>query len=161
MPVLDGRENYFSGVPLGGIGAGKMELLPSGLFNAFSFLNNWTQPLNGQGSFPGVLGYHLGVFAQEEGSEPKAYLLQTVPVADLPTVRDISYEGYFPGKIMLSIDSWPWLMTGWSMLNVFYLRDCCRSGFKMCFGCLCRSESSILLLVLLRNCCLPLLTIRD
>ena len=80
-----------SGVPLGGIGAGKMEILPNGLWNGFTFLNNWTQPIASQNGFPGILGYHLGIFV-----EKKAFLLQTVPVAGLPVVKYIDYQGDFP-----------------------------------------------------------------
>ena len=55
-----------SGVPLGGIGAGKMEILPNGLWNGFTFLNNWSHPLAGPAEFPGILGYHLGVFTEKK-----------------------------------------------------------------------------------------------
>ncbi len=100
MPVFNkSAKDVLSGVPLGGMGAGKMELLPNGLFNAFTFLNNWSQPLNGHvHNFPGILGYHLGIFVNG-----KAYLLQTVPVAGLPTVRSTRYEGSFP-KAILHVD---------------------------------------------------------
>ncbi len=100
MPVFSKTsKEVLSGVPLGGMGAGKLELLPNGLFNAFTFLNNWSQPLTGHAqSFPGVLGYHLGVYV-----DGKAYLLQTVPLANLPTVRSTGYDGSFP-KSVLTID---------------------------------------------------------
>ena len=91
MPRLSSKNGSLSGVPLGGIGAGKMEILPNGLFSNFSFMNNWSHPIGAQNDFPGILGYHLGIF-----SEDKAFLLQTVPVAGLPTVGSISYEGNFP-----------------------------------------------------------------
>ena len=115
MPVYNDRKPVFSGVPLGGIGAGKMEVLPNGLFNAFTFLNNWTQPINGAGKYPGILGYHLAVYV-----EPKIWLLQTVPLAKWPTVKRIEYEGSFPKAVLrysapglpvdVELEAWsPWL----------------------------------------------------
>ena len=91
MTQFSSKKISFSGVLLGGIGAGKMEILPNGLWNGFTFLNNWSQPLGPQNDFPGILGYHLGIFV-----ENKAFLLQTVPVAGLPTVRHIDYRGDYP-----------------------------------------------------------------
>jgi len=90
------RENVKSGVPLGGIGAGKMEILPSGVFNAFTFQNNWSKPSQGNEEYPGVLGYHLGIWVRQGNQAPKAFLLQTAPVLKVPTVKEISYEGVFP-----------------------------------------------------------------
>lgn len=99
MPVLSSKTQYRSGVPLGGIGAGKLEVLPSGVFNAFTFLNNWGEPVSGNDAYPGVLGQHLGVFVESRGARGfsrEARLLQTVPVAGAPGVKEIRYHGYFP-----------------------------------------------------------------
>lgn len=98
MPVFTARENVRSGVPFGGIGAGKFEILPNGLFNAFTFQNNWSTPLLGTEEYPGILGYHLAVSVEPEGrpDQKKTRLLQTVPIQGLPTVRNISYDGSFP-----------------------------------------------------------------
>jgi non-lysosomal glucosylceramidase len=101
MPAyLDGK-GVSSGVPLGGIGAGKMEILPNGLFSAFTFLNNWTQPISGNGQYPGLLGYHLALYAEPlaDGGAPqqsKTWLLQTEPLSHWPTVKKIEYKGSFP-----------------------------------------------------------------
>ena len=91
MLRFNSKKVPLSGVPLGGIGAGKLEILPNGLWNSFTFLNNWSQPLAGPPDFAGILGYHLGIF-----TEKKSCLLQTVPVGGLPTVASIDYEGDFP-----------------------------------------------------------------
>ena len=78
MPVFHSGKESLSGVPLGGIGAGKFELLPNGLFNSFTFLNNWSCPLNGRGEFPGVLGYHLGVFVEHDLGERLVRLIALI-----------------------------------------------------------------------------------
>ena len=102
MPRFESQDRVPSGMPLGGLGAGKIELLPNGLFNGFTFLNNWSQPIEGNGAFPGILGYHLGVSAETRGKR-KACLLQTVPVAGAALTKKIVYEGIFP-KVSLAYD---------------------------------------------------------
>lgn len=102
MPVYQAssKSSHPSGVPFGGIGAGKFEILPNGLWNAFTFENNWSQPLLGSEKYPGVLGYHLGIsskpLAGPRRFSKEALLLQTVPVRNCPTVKGIRYEGAFP-----------------------------------------------------------------
>ncbi|MBI3252408.1 MAG: hypothetical protein HYZ52_03705 [Candidatus Omnitrophica bacterium] len=91
MPIYRSKDNVKFGVPLGGIGAGKLEILPSGVWNAFTFQNNWSRPLAGNAEYPGILGYHLGIHTPK-----KSFLLQTEPVGDIPLVREIEYEGVFP-----------------------------------------------------------------
>jgi uncharacterized protein (DUF608 family) len=92
------KEGGVAGVPLGGIGAGKLELQPNGLFGAFTFLNNWSEPLTGPQGYPGVLGYHFGLASEPADGQGKrkARLLQTAPLPGLPTLRDIDYEGLYP-----------------------------------------------------------------
>lgn len=125
MPLYEDGRKTLSGVPLGGIGAGKMEVLPNGLFNSFTFLNNWTQPANGGGTYPGILGYHLALYTAplDGGKAPldsKTWLLQTEPLADWRTVDNIRYEGLFPKctlrysasqmPIEVSLEAWsPWI----------------------------------------------------
>lgn len=98
MPVYQAKDRVRSGVPLGGIGTGKLEILPNGAFSNFTFQNNWSKPLLGSEEYPAVLGYHFGFFAEplDDPKRKKAFLLQTVPVLDIPTVRDIRYEAHFP-----------------------------------------------------------------
>ncbi len=100
MPAYTAKDTVKSGVPFGGIGAGKMEILPNGLFNAFTFQNNWSDPIVGADGYPGILGYHFGISveygADGTPSGKKSFLLQTVPVLDIPIVRNIHYEGIFP-----------------------------------------------------------------
>lgn len=97
MPILSSSQKCRSGVPLGGIGAGKLEILPNGVWNAFTFLNNWGTPLSGNKAYPGVLGFHLGVFARRlTEKKGRAFLLQTVPLPGMRAVREIRYAGNFP-----------------------------------------------------------------
>lgn len=96
MTLFTSRDKVKSGVPFGGIGAGKLEILPNGLFNAFTFQNNWSAPFGGTADFPGILGYHLGVWFKEPGRPAKAYLLQTPHVMSYPVAKAITYEGIFP-----------------------------------------------------------------
>ncbi len=99
MPVYQAKDNVKSGIPLGGIGAGKMEILPNGLFNAFTFENNWPQPIMAAAGFPGILGYHLGISTETKdasGLVRKSFLLQTAPLQKIPVLKNIRCEGIFP-----------------------------------------------------------------
>ncbi len=98
MPILTSRQNILSGVPHGGIGNGKIEVLTSGVLNAFTFLNNWGTPLSGTADAPGILGHHLGVRVSPISGEsaPESFLLQTAPLRRIPRVRSIRYTGHFP-----------------------------------------------------------------
>lgn len=98
MPVYPSSATLRSGMPLGGIGAGKFEIMPNGLFNAFTIQNNWSNPLVGSEEEGGILGFHLALsWAPADGSKPACgRLLQTVPLAGLPVLKRIAYEGVFP-----------------------------------------------------------------
>lgn len=101
MPRFASKDEMRSGLPLGGIGAGKIEVLPNGLLNAFTFQNNWSRPLTGDDQYPAPLGFHFGFFSEDTGPSAsagsrRAHLLQTVPVGELPLVEEIRMEGYFP-----------------------------------------------------------------
>lgn len=104
MATFDSRENILSGVPLGGLGTGKLEILPSGVWNAFTFLNNWSAPLSGPASQPGIAGFHSAVSVRLPGRRRQSLLLQTAPMLDLPTVRSIRYDGAFPDARLEYVD---------------------------------------------------------
>lgn len=98
MPTYTSDQNVKSGVPLGGIGAGKLEIMPTGVLDNFTFLNNIHNPLasSQQTSVSdGVLGFHFAVFAKDR-KKKFAKLLQTNPVSDIPSVESIKYKGAFP-----------------------------------------------------------------
>ena len=113
MPHYTSDDKLCSGVPLGGIGAGKLEVFPDGTYANFTHQNNWdapsgpaTDPAAGPG--PGVgdarVGHHFAISARSRASSgegpghgaPIARLLQTVDVAGLPRVQRIEYEGAYP-----------------------------------------------------------------
>lgn len=102
MPSYQHKDTVKTGIPFGGIGAGKLEILPSGLFNAITFQNNWSKPISGNGEYPGILGYHMGLFVSDPSVKKgsRAFLLQTVPVAGLPTVRQLRLDGVFPKAVL-------------------------------------------------------------
>lgn len=80
------------GVPLGGIGAGKVELDADGVFTAITINNNQDVPIyRADGSFLGL--WYRG--KEETG----AWILQKenhLP-EELPRVKEITYWGHFPG----------------------------------------------------------------
>ncbi len=93
MPKYTSRDKVKSGLPLGGIGAGKMEIMPNGSINFITFQNNWSEPIVGEEG--GILGFHFGIFTECAGKRI-ARLLQTNRVGTFPCVEKIEYEGVFP-----------------------------------------------------------------
>lgn len=93
MPKYTSRDRVKSGVPLGGIGAGKLEIMPNGTINHLTFQNNWSDPLKYDSS--GALGFHFGVYAESDGKKT-ARLLQTGRLNSFPCVERIEYKGSFP-----------------------------------------------------------------
>jgi len=97
MPKYNSSQTVKSGIPLGGIGAGKLELLPDGRLDFFTFLNNSDKPLtdSSKDTPTGVLGFHFGVCIKKKDFKISR-LLQTVKISDYPTVENIEFEGVFP-----------------------------------------------------------------
>ena len=97
MPIYTSDQNVKSGIPLGGLGAGKFELMPSGVLDHFTFLNNAHKPLSsGDLKSPsGVCGFHFGAFVKDKGKKI-VKILQTIPLAEYPTVDSIKFNGSYP-----------------------------------------------------------------
>lgn len=97
MPTYTSDQNVKSGVPLGGIGAGKLEVMPNGTLDHFTFLNNVHRPFVSADprGIKGIPGFHFALFIRDSGRKT-ARLLQTVPLDDRPCVESIAYEGSFP-----------------------------------------------------------------
>ncbi|MFC1708598.1 GH116 family glycosyl hydrolase [Candidatus Omnitrophota bacterium] len=97
MPKFDSSQFVKSGVPLGGIGAGKLEIMPSGVLDNFTILNNLDKPLTNstKNETIGVLGYHFGIY-YKDNKRKTSKLLQTVRIANFPTIENIKYKGEFP-----------------------------------------------------------------
>ena len=101
MPKYTSNKKVRSGVPLGGIGAGKMEIMPDGSINFVSFQNNWSEPIIGGKS--GIPGFHFGVFTRRK-NKICARLLQTGRLNTFPAVKKIEYNGSFPFAHLKYID---------------------------------------------------------
>lgn len=97
MAKFDSTQFVKSGIPLGGIGAGKVEIMPSGVLDNFTILNNYNKPLTNstKNETVGVLGYHFGIY-YKDNKKKISKLLQTVKIAQYPTIENIKYKGQFP-----------------------------------------------------------------
>ncbi len=93
MPRYTSRDNVSSGVPLGGIGAGKLEMMPNGTLNFATFQNNWSAPLTGDSA--GILGFHFGIFTECQG-KTISKILQSSKIDSFPIIKKTEYEGNFP-----------------------------------------------------------------
>ncbi len=110
MPYYTSVHKLDSGVPLGGIGAGKVEIFPDGTLANFTHQNNWDDPIGSKGGLNHVdarVGHHFGIWASRcaEGAEPVARLLQTADIPGLPRVERIEYRGEYPFAKLDYIDS--------------------------------------------------------
>ncbi|MBL7197895.1 MAG: hypothetical protein ISS47_07320 [Candidatus Omnitrophica bacterium] len=97
MAKFNSTQFVKSGVTLGGIGAGKLDIMPSGVLDNFTFLNNLNKPFtnSSENETVGVLGYHFGIY-YKDSKKKISKLLQTVKISDCPTVEEIKYKGEFP-----------------------------------------------------------------
>lgn len=102
MPQYHATSNTQSGVPLGGVGAGKIEIMPNGTLDFLTFMNNWRTPIANAGK--GLFGFHFGIFCAWENNTVFR-LLQTQKVLQYPTVEDISYNGKYPCAVLEYKDS--------------------------------------------------------
>ncbi len=87
-----GQHILKSGIPLGGIGAGTVELRDDGLFHEWQIFGNW---------HPDDLRFRIedaffALYTQVEGGSAACHVLADEPRAGLPTVSDIAYRGEFP-----------------------------------------------------------------
>ncbi len=92
MPIYTSDQNVKSGVPLGGIGAGKLEIMPNGVLDNFTFLNSLHKPLSSQG---GILGFNF-VLSTKDKKKRTTKLLGVQTVGDCPGVEAIKFDGSFP-----------------------------------------------------------------
>ncbi len=83
--------NCRNGVPMGGIGAGKIELDADGVFTAITINQNFDVPIyKTAGSFFAVRWEGGAKLLQKVNYNPFAF----------PTVKEIEYEGLFPGATL-------------------------------------------------------------
>lgn len=97
MPVYSSNQNVKSGVPLGGLGAGKMEIMNKGGLDNFTFLNNTHDPLSCSDHFGnnGLPGFHFAIFCQDK-KKKTCKVLESNPPAGYPGVSSINYDGRYP-----------------------------------------------------------------
>lgn len=97
MPAYTSDQHLKSGVPLGGLGCGKMEIMPQGGLDHFTFLNNLHHPLVGKDACgrTGIAGFHFGLFCEDK-KKKTARILESHPPSGFPGVPLIRYEGRYP-----------------------------------------------------------------
>ena len=104
MPHYTSHHRTGSGVPLGGLGAGKVEIMPDGCLTNFTHQNNWDRPLgdpSGLNAVDARVGNHFAVWARRRcdgGDRDTAFarMLHTVDVGGLPGVQRIEHTGRVP-----------------------------------------------------------------
>lgn len=98
-----------SGVPVGGMGCGTLQVFPDGTRGVFTGLNNWEVPLGPLHWFrPGVGGEYrnsnpFAIYVNNKGKKVSKFL-QTVTIDNCPTVEKIEFEGAFPFADLKFID---------------------------------------------------------
>ncbi len=98
MPKFNSQQKLKSGLPLGGIGAGKLEILPNGCLDFFTFLNNLDNPLTNSKrnkESAGVLGFHFGLVVKNSRVN-FSKILETVKIGNYENIEEIGFEGNFP-----------------------------------------------------------------
>ncbi|MFC1631345.1 GH116 family glycosyl hydrolase [Candidatus Omnitrophota bacterium] len=95
------KDKLKSGVHLGGLGCGTLQIFPDGTRGVFTGQNNWERPLGTLHWFRKGAGgdYRVAnpfaIYVEKKG-RTHAKLLQTVALAGLPTVKEIQYQGSYP-----------------------------------------------------------------
>lgn len=91
-----GRESLKSGIPLGGIGAGTVEIRDDGLFHEWQVFSNWrSEELRFR-----IEDAFFALYTKAEDGKAAAHVLATESRAGLPPVRGIGYKGEFPFAIL-------------------------------------------------------------
>lgn len=100
MPLYNSKQKVKSGMPLGGIGAGKFEITPYGTIDYITYQNNWNSPKNNlcnneMGKAIGMTGFHFALYINTQVATI-CKLLQTEPISSYNTIKAIQYDGKFP-----------------------------------------------------------------
>ena len=94
-------DEVISGMPLGGIGCGTLQIFPDGTRGVFTGLNNWEKPLGQLHWFrAGAAGDYrvsnpFAIFVERDGKTVSKFL-QKAPLDKCPTVDSIEFEANFP-----------------------------------------------------------------
>src|SRR4030042_5872953 len=95
------KDDVISGVPIGGIGCGTLQVFPDGTRGVFTGQNNWEKPLGQLHWFRnGTAGDYrasnpFAIFIKQ-GEKSVSKFLQTSSLDKCPTVENIELEGDFP-----------------------------------------------------------------
>ena len=100
MPVYNSKQKIKSGLPLGGIGAGKLEITPYGTIDYISCQNNWNSPIfnrsnKEKGKAQGLIGFNFALYANMKAAHV-CKVLQTEKVGDFKNIKQIDFDGNFP-----------------------------------------------------------------
>ena len=93
LPEMHPPIGMRSAVPLGGLGAGTLELRADGSFHDWNIFNN--SP-GGGGQKVQLSEAMFGLRTKNGGDQTKAWVLRTHPPKDLPAIDKIEYSGAFP-----------------------------------------------------------------
>ena len=141
LPVVAESINHMSGVPLGGIGSGSVEVRPDGYFHDWLIFNlgSWApdQPNGEDGKQPemgpGALAFFLR--AQKDGGEPQLRRLgiredqnDLYSLGWCKNVQSIRFQGYFPiAQVSYVDDSLPVEVTA-EFFSPFIPHEASKSG---------------------------------
>lgn len=100
MPSYNSKQKVKSGIPLGGIGAGKLEITPYGTIDYITYQNNWSKPIENRtnkekNKAQGIAGFHFGLYVNTQAAII-CNLLQTEKVKDYNLIQQIDFDGNFP-----------------------------------------------------------------
>lgn len=86
------NETWKSGVPFGGIGCGKLEILTDGWLGYYTGNNNWDRPTGR------IKGAFMAVCTESHGTQTARMLRLAGPdeYSDVQNVKGIEYNGWFP-----------------------------------------------------------------
>jgi len=88
MPKYTSDQILRSGMPLGGIGAGKIEILPQGILDNFTGFNTHLPLPSGSKNSAGLLGFNFCIWAKDRNKKISK-LLQTSPVNGCSNVESV------------------------------------------------------------------------
>jgi len=112
MPVYNSKQKVKCGLPLGGIGAGKLEITPYGTIDYITYQNNWSQPIYNKDNkaaekAAGVIGFHFALYVNTQAASI-CKLLQTEKINKYNIIKNIVFEGEFPSaRLVFSDDNLP------------------------------------------------------